>query len=170
MDEIQCGHFWNSAPDEFNSNSLKVIFDNNWSLSIAKNDYTKYMKQMYVAHTESLREIIGNLQLESYLTAFKPKHLFTLCKFRCANHRPPDVTGRCFNINSTNRKCNLCPINDVEDEFHYLFRCSHFETKRKDFLDSKYYYGTNTLKMKQLFNRANGTELTKLAKIAKVII
>ncbi len=62
---------------------------------------------------------------------FVMKYTFTLGKFRCVNHRLPVVTGRYLNINSTDRICNLCPIDDIGDEFHYLFRCIHFERHRE---------------------------------------
>ncbi len=42
--------------------------------------------------------------------------------------------------------------------------------REKHFLDTKYHHGTNTLKMKQLFNGENVTEFTNLAKFVKVVI
>ena len=65
--------------------------------------------------------------LEEYLKTLPRKFYLPLCKFRTSNHKLPVETGRWENIPLNDRKCTFCN-RDIGDEFHYLFRCSHFST------------------------------------------
>jgi hypothetical protein len=47
----------------------------------------------------------------------------TLCKFRTTNHKLPIEHGRWNNIPHENRKCNLCNLEEIGDEFHYISNC-----------------------------------------------
>ena len=51
----------------------------------------------------------------------------TLCKFRTTNHKLPIEHGRwntiISNIQRKNRKCNLCNLEEIGDEFHYISNC-----------------------------------------------
>ena len=75
----------------------------------------------------------NDINFENYLIKLNKKHWSTLLKFRLSNHRLPVETGRRDNIPLEERKCNLCEKNDIGDEFHYLFVCSHFNSDRKQF-------------------------------------
>ena len=51
---------------------------------------------------------------------------------------------------------------DVADEYHYLFKCEYFKSKREECLDTMYYIHPNTHKYNILFNSSNKRELLKL--------
>ena len=51
-------------------------------------------------------------------------------RFRCGNHKLPDVAGRYNNIERCNRVCSLCNLNTVGDEYHYIYVCPAFNQER----------------------------------------
>ena len=53
-----------------------------------------------------------------------------LCKFRISNHKPEIEQGRYKNISVDKRTRKLCN-NGVEDEIHFLLKCSVLEKMRK---------------------------------------
>ena len=67
-----------------------------------------------------------NLEFEPYLTQLSDNDRINLCKFRCSSHRLPCVTGRYANIPRSERICNLCNLNVMGDEFHFVFQCPFF--------------------------------------------
>ena len=44
-------------------------------------------------------------------------------------------TGRYNSVPYENRKCQLCDLNEIGDEFHFLFICSKFTDERNLWLD-----------------------------------
>ena len=66
-----------------------------------------------------------DLNFENYLINLSTKHYGSLLKFRLSNHRLPVETGHWENTPLDEWKCNLCPKNDIGDEFHYLFTCDY---------------------------------------------
>ena len=79
-------------------------------------------------------------------------------------------TGRQDNIPLEERKCNLCEKNDIGDEFHYLFVCSHFNSDRKQFLKPYFYKRPNMIKFKELLTTKNVKLLIKLSDFVKIIM
>jgi hypothetical protein len=64
--------------------------------------------------------------IKRYTTEQNPhdeKDFLTLCKFRTTNHKLPIEHGRWNNIPRENRKCNLCNLEEIGDEFHYILNC-----------------------------------------------
>ena len=57
----------------------------------------------------------------------------TLVKLRIGNHKLGIETGRYDNNPRCERLCSLCDINEIEDEIHFLFRCSKYSTIRNAF-------------------------------------
>ena len=54
----------------------------------------------------------------------------SLCKFRISNHKLEIEQGHHKNISADKRTCKLCN-NGVENEIHFLFKCSDLEKMRK---------------------------------------
>ena len=108
--------------------------------------------------------------LECYLIKLPSPHRIALTKFRCANHRLPIVMGRYKGIERQNRTCNLCNLNKLGDEFHYLFECQKLEKLRQKYIKPYFRIRPNTLKMNQLFNEGSMTQLTNLAKFTVEIL
>ena len=61
-----------------------------------------------------------------------------------------------------NRVCALCNTDDVADEYHYIFKCSHFDDKRNECLDRKYSEQPSYNNFSLLFNTNIKLELLKL--------
>ena len=89
---------------------------------------------------------------EKYLTDLPKKERIVPCRFRCANHHLPIVSGRYSNIPRNMRFCNLCNLHSLGDEFHYLFECPFFANDRNLFLKRYFIRRPNTFNMDQLFN------------------
>ena len=68
--------------------------------------------------------------MEKYLLVLLPNLFRPLCKFRTCNHRLPIQQGRYSRIDRRERIITLCDCNDIDDEFHYLFKCTLFQEAR----------------------------------------
>ena len=50
---------------------------------------------------------------------------------------PPHIeTGRFRNQSIEQRICNLCELNETEDEFHFLFKCTLYNDCRKIWIEN----------------------------------
>ena len=92
-----------------------------------------------------------------------------LCKLRCHSNNLPIETGRFFNIDRSERHCNLCNANELGDEFHYLFKCTFFNNVRAIFLPRNICNNLNVLKLKELMNTSDLFTLTGIAKFCKIV-
>ena len=61
-------------------------------------------------------------KLESYLLNLSPYEREVLTKFRC-NLKLPIETGRWENNPRENRLCQLCNLQNIGNEYHYVFEC-----------------------------------------------
>ena len=57
----------------------------------------------------------------------------TLVKLRIGNHKLEIETGRYDNTPRCERLCSLCDMNEIEDQIHFLLRCSKYSTIRNAF-------------------------------------
>ena len=55
-----------------------------------------------------------------------------LCKIRTSSHQLMIERGRHLNISKKDRLCPICKSN-IEDEYHFLFNCSSYQTQRDSF-------------------------------------
>ena len=85
------------------------------------------------------------------------------------NHKLPIETGRWNNIQREDRKCNLCDLNDLGDEFHYLFKCKQIDNKRKECIDKKCSHRPNILKFKNLMSSTKKSLLKILCSLIRFI-
>ena len=74
------------------------------------------------------------LEFENYLVELNPADRKSFCRFRCVNNKLPIVTGRYANVPRGDRLCEYCSLNQIGDEFHYLFQCPVFDNYRKQAL------------------------------------
>jgi hypothetical protein len=93
-----------------------------------------------------------------------------ITSFRTRNHRLPVEVGRWTGVPYTERKCTLCNLNEVGDEFHYIFNCKFLCEERKKFIKPYYYRNPNILKFSQLLNIENKQELIRLGKFMDCIM
>jgi hypothetical protein len=106
-----------------------------------------------------------SLILESYLTILPRKYAILLCKFRCNNIRSSIESGRWKNTPRNLCFYSLCNQNNVGDEYHYIFECTHYDTAfaRKSFLPKKFIKKTNIMKFKELLATSNFDNLKTYA-------
>ena len=111
--------------------SIKILLDH---VKIRQND--QYLQQWNSEISLSSKGKIYNIfkenfRFEKYLITL-PQNIWTiLLKFRTANHHLPIEIGRWNSIPIEDRICTLCNINDIGDEFHYLFICPLFKQLTK---------------------------------------
>ena len=108
--------------------------------------------------------------IEPYLLNTTSNIYIPIIKFRTCNFKLPIEVGRWQNLPIDDRKCTLCNLHDVGDDFHYLLKCTFFENERKHFLKPYYYTRPNIIKFKNLLGSKNKMLLTKLSKFMKLIM
>ena len=112
-----------------------------------------------------------DLNLENYLMLLDSTERINICRFRCRNTKIPVVTLSYAIINRPyeDRICAICNMNEVGDEFHYIFKCPIFHSHRNKYLSNYYKLNPNMIKFSQLFQTDNITILKKLAKLIAII-
>ena len=98
-----------------------------------------------------------------------------LCKFRCRNTKIPVVTQGYTNKNNPvttyeNRLCEVCVMNVVRDEYHYILGCSAFQENRSNNLNEFYIRNPNMEKFTLLFQSSNISVLSKPSKLCFEVI
>ncbi len=73
-----------------------------------------------------------------------------LLKFRTSNHKLPIEVGRWNNIDIPDRKCTICNLGDLGDEYHYIFNCTFFTDERRTYINKRWYVRPNILKFQNL--------------------
>jgi hypothetical protein len=109
----------------------------------------------------------SNFCFEQHLSVLPSDLRMYLCKFRCLS---TIETGRFFNIDRSERHCNLCNVNELGDGFHYLCKCTFFNNVRAKFLPRNICNNPNVLKFKELMNTSDLFTLTGIAKFCKIAI
>ena len=148
--------------DNISKNVKKCLSDKfmlNWSNNV-----------MNSAKCLNYRIYKSDFCFEKYLTVLPSDLRMYLCKFRCLSNKLPIETGRFFNIDRSERHCNLCNANELGDEFHYLFKCTFFKNVRAKFLPLNICKNPNVLKFKELMNTSDLFTLTGIAKFCKSVI
>ena len=138
---------------------LKVFFTNKWLLSM--NDYSKCF--LY-------RNFKVDLVIEKYLLDLKEPYKSMLLKFRTSNHLLPIEKGRHLGINRCDRKCQLCDLNDIGDEYHYVCCCTAFQKVRKKLIPKKFYKNASVHKFCELMSCASKKQCLRNAKLINCIM
>ena len=113
-----------------------------------------------------------NYTLEKYLLILPYSLRLPMLKFRLSNHKLPIHQDRLSAIPRQERKCTLCELNEIGDEFHYIFNCSFPPIKncRSEMLGRYFQNRPNTIKFSDLMNMQHKSKLVKLAKFIRVIL
>ena len=104
----------------------------------------------------------SSFQQEPFIRLLPKDCITSLVKFRCTNNKLPVNTLRFSGAPRQDRLCQLCDMNELGDEFHYLFICPFLQDKRKDLLPLYYHKNPNVIKYKCLFNTSDKCLLLKL--------
>ena len=141
------------------------------------------MKTSYVNFWRASKQNTRNLVFyNTFKNEFKPegyldqiKHISArkqFAKFRISNHQLQIKTGRyrTDKIFNANRICQLCNLNETEDENHLLFHCHCFNSIRMAFtqnlktLFSDFVYKQNEECIEQLMNSSNNVTVKMFSK------
>ena len=167
LDNLGLTEIWNNQASNLTLASFKSL------ISAKLNDINKQEWHSDVEENSqclNYRIFKQTLHFEKYFHHLNDSEAKILCKFRCANHKLPIVSGRYNQIPRNERFCTHCNEGKIGDEFHYLFQCSRFHEQRKKYLKRYYWKNPNTLKMDQLFNCEKKTILFNLTKFCSYIM
>ena len=111
-------------------------------------------------------------KFENYLTFLPVKLMKHFINFRLCNNKLPIETGRWQNIDRALRKCNLCNDDDLGDGFHYIYRCSFFDERRRNIAPfiKKKKRTASSFAFHNLFNELNQSKLRKTCKFLGIIL
>ena len=110
-----------------------------------------------------------SFEFEPYLDNIVSRNLRTaMSKLRLCSHNLRIHTGRYTGLERNLRLCQLCNMNEVEDEFHLLFKCSTYSHLRQTFIKRYYRIRPSMFKLIQLFNTQNKSEMCMLSRYISV--
>ena len=145
-----------------------------------KNAIEQRLSDMYIQEWQSqlnsrsscmtYRSLKPDFKQERYLTLPNKSDRINLSKFRCRNIKIPVVTGGYTNRNNPatpyeNRLCEICDMNVIGDEYHYILECPVFQEHRNNYLDDFYVRNPNREKFTLLFLNDNKQILCRLSKL-----
>ncbi len=140
------------------SRSLKDLFLQRWYSHISSDSiYTNY------------RMFKPIFQAEPYLRILPTDCVKALLKFRVLNNKLPVNRLRFEDIPRNERICKNCNINEVGDEFHYLFSCPFFNSIRNQYITKYYIYKPSSEKFTKLLNSINKKLLFNLKRFITII-
>lgn len=107
---------------------------------------------------------------EPYLDILSPFYVQRLINFRMCNNHLPVEKLRWADIARNDRICNICNLRDIGDEFHYLFKCTHFSQLRRRLIPETYLRGINCFNFNALMNTKEENTLYQLGKFLDHIL
>ena len=107
-------------------------------------------------------------ELMPYLLLIKKrKFRNAITKLCLSSHQLNIETGRHRNIERLDRKCKICNLGDLEDEYHFTLVCQAYDDLRKQYVPKFYYDKPSVFKFISLLN---STKLKILNNLALYII
>ena len=163
---------------------LSHLWDNQSSIDIEYNSFKRLCKDKLKVYYNRLwldamqtstkcslyKEFKTELKFENYLNDLDVTIKYFLIRYRTSNHRLPIEQGRFNNIPRVDRKCTLCEMGDIGDEYHYMFVCSKFNEARKKFVKKSLYTKPSVKTFCDLIGSQKKSEIVKVAKFSKVIL
>ena len=110
-------------------------------------------------------------EVKRYFELLVPSLWIPFCRFRTGNHKfPVEIYSWSKLFKHRNeRKCTICNLNEIGDEYHYLMICPIFEELRDEYLPVFYRNRPTTFKFHKLMKTENKKLLINLAKFIKCI-
>ena len=125
--------------DTLYSNMLKKYYPSETNLQIAIPNYntTTIVNKIKEKYQEFWKHKMTNssklsflctfkseYKMEQYLTTIKnPNIRKTFTQFRISNHKLEIERGKYENTPREQRTCKMCDSGEIEDEFHFTFKC-----------------------------------------------
>lgn len=91
-----------------------------------------------------------NFGFENYLGMASFKYRVALTKLRLSNHKLSVERGRYRNIPRHQRLCDLCELDKVGDEYHFMLECTKFSDLRRMYIPRTFWIRPNMLKFIKL--------------------
>ena len=93
----------------------------------------------------------------TYLVKLPHKLRISMAKFRTRCHNLPICKNRFLSNKepiqpTTAAKCPLCKASDSADEFHFIFKCTVFNEKRKNLIPPRFSGNPNAVSFYELFD------------------
>ena len=107
---------------------------------------------------------------EHYLDVLPIFNAQSLINFRMCNNHLPIEKLRWSNIERTQRFCHVCNSDEIGDEYHYLFKCAHFNELRNTMIPARYLRNINCINYQLLMNENDEDVLFKLSKFIAVVL
>ena len=102
-------------------------------------------------------------KFEKFYNTLDGKVLQCIINFRFGNNLLPIEKGRWSGKERSERKCKMCFLSEVGDEFHYLFRCNAFDKERTHILTRSQCRNPNIYTLRNIINTNITKKLIKLA-------
>ena len=113
-------------------------------------------------------ELKQNFELSPYIEIVKSYKLRNqIARIRLSSHSLNIEKGRHQNITRSERKCNVCPKNDIEDEFHFILVCPLYDHIREQYIHKYFYKRPSVFKLIELINSTRSTTITSLSLFLK---
>ena len=106
-------------------------------------------------------------ELGRHISLLDERDYVILNKFICRNHSLPVAKFKYRNspqCTESELLCNLCNNGDIGDEFHYLFKCCHFENSRLTYLGQKYIRNANVFTVRKILRPSTRRTAKNLVK------
>ena len=104
--------------------TLLAAFTNHWRSRIDDRGVEKKL-QLY-------SNVKKTFQIEKYLDIPTFRERQIISKFMCSNHTLRIETGRHDNTPREERHCRICDTNNIEDEDHFIMKCSAYDQIRQE--------------------------------------
>ena len=133
---------------------LNDTFIQNWESRLQNSSRALFYKEL------------SSFDYKQYLDIVSIKKFrIALTKLRSSSHRLEIETGRWARptIERQNRKCKICSLDVIEDEFHFVLECPNYTQLRTLLIKPYYRNRPNMLKMTQLMKSENKKEIKGLA-------
>lgn len=104
-------------------------------------------------------------EYERYLNVIKNnKFSKALSRFRLSSHQLEIETGRYIGLNREERLCRKCNMRMVEDEYHFLIVCPHYNDLRRKYFTNYYCQWPTIHKFVSLMSSNSEKVISKLSK------
>ena len=111
------------------------------------------------------RELKTSFEFESYLDNIVSRNLrIAITKLRICSHSLRIHTGRYDRLERNVRLCQVCNSNEIEDEFHFMFKCTPYVQLRQTYIKRYYRVKPSMFKLVQLLKTQNKSEVFMLSK------
>ena len=113
----------------------------------------------------SYSRVKHSFEQEIYLDILtEKKYKVALTKFRFSSHTLETETGRYHNIPRSERKCKFCPMNVIENEFHFLLACPLYNDLRRKYFKPYFCRWPTLHKFDRLMTSTKKTEILNISK------